>query len=52
MTGSEAFNLFKEYGVLDYLTSYYDVLHTFGGEYLAQDIEGFIAERQVSKNHN
>lgn len=46
MTGKEAFRLFKEYGVLDYLGSFYDVLHTFGDKYIVADIDEFIAARQ------
>ena len=30
MNGKEAFLMFKEYGVLDYLGSFYDVLHSYG----------------------
>jgi hypothetical protein len=46
MKGSEAFRLFKEYGVLDYLGSFYDVLHTFGDQYIVQDIDLFIEARR------
>jgi hypothetical protein len=45
--GKEAFRIFKEYGVLDYLTSFYDVLHTFGEKYIVADIDEFIAARQT-----
>ena len=47
MTGNEAFRLFKEYGVLDYLTSFYDVLHTFGERYIVSDIDEYIASRKA-----
>jgi hypothetical protein len=46
MKGKDAFRLFKEYGVLDYLGSFYDVLHTFGHQYLVRDIDLFIGARQ------
>ncbi|MDR2590474.1 MAG: DUF3791 domain-containing protein [Oscillospiraceae bacterium] len=46
MSGYETFRLFKEYGVLEYLTSFYDVLHTYGDKYLVADIDDFIASRQ------
>jgi len=46
MKGNEVFRLFKEYGVLDYLGSFYDVLHTFGEQYIVSDIDEFIATRQ------
>ncbi len=46
MKGGEAFRLFKEYGVLDYLGAFYDVLHSFGDKYIVADIDEFIAARQ------
>ena len=48
MKGNEVFRLFKEYGVLDYLTSFYDVLHSFGDKYLVSDIDSFIAARRTA----
>jgi len=42
MSGKAVFQLFKLYGVLDYITSFYDVLHTFGARYIVQDIDAFI----------
>jgi len=47
LRGNEAFRLFKEYGVLDYLGSFCDVLHTFGDQYIVSDIDEFIAARQT-----
>lgn len=49
MKGNEAFRLFKAYGVLEYLGSFYDVLHTFGDKYIVADIDGFISARQKNK---
>ncbi len=46
--GNEAFHIFKEYSVLDYLDSFYDVLHTFGEHYLVSDIDEFIKARQAA----
>ncbi|MDR0949429.1 MAG: DUF3791 domain-containing protein [Lachnospiraceae bacterium] len=46
MKGAEVLCLFKRYGVLDYIASFFDVLHTFGGKYLVQDIDLFIQARQ------
>lgn len=48
LKGSEAFLVFKQYGVLDYLASFYDVLHTFGDKYIVADIDEFIATRRDS----
>lgn len=44
--------LFKQYGVLEYLEKFYDVLHTTGREYIIEDIDEFIAvRRNLSANH-
>ena len=45
LKGSEAFRIFKQYGVMDYIESFYDVLHTFGDQYIVADIDEFIATR-------
>ncbi|MCL2421212.1 MAG: DUF3791 domain-containing protein [Defluviitaleaceae bacterium] len=45
MNGRDAMALFKEYGVFDYISSFYDVLHSFGDKYIVQDIELFIKAR-------
>lgn len=47
LTGREAMELFKKYGVLDYLNTCFDVLHTTGREYIIEDIDAFI---EVCKN--
>jgi len=46
LKGGEALRLFKQYGVMDYIGSFYDVLHTFGDRYIVADIDEFIASRQ------
>jgi hypothetical protein len=38
--------LFKKYGVLDYLGDFYDVLHSFGWQYLVEEIDLFIDARR------
>ena len=48
LTGREVFKLFIQYGVLDYISSHYDILHSFGDRYLVEDIEGFIRIRQAT----
>ena len=45
LTGREAMTLFKKYGVLDYLGTCYDVLHTTGRQYIIEDIDLFIKAR-------
>lgn len=46
LSGAEAARLFTEYGVFDYLTSFYDVLHSMGANYLVEDIDQFIEARR------
>ena len=46
MTGTETVKRFKEFCVFDYLTSFFDVLHTAGAQYIVEDIDMFIAARQ------
>jgi uncharacterized protein YneR len=47
LNGKDAIRLFKRYGVMDYISSFYDVLHTFGDKYIVQDIDLFIEARQL-----
>ena len=47
LKGNETLRLFKQYGVMDYIGSFYDVLHTFGDKYIVADIDEFITVRQT-----
>ena len=46
LSGKEALRLFNEYGVMDYIGSFYDVLHSFGDKYIVSDIDEFIEARK------
>lgn len=46
LTGRETMKLFKKYGVLTYLDTCFDVLHTTGRAYIIDDIDLFISTRQ------
>ena len=46
LTGKQAIELFKKYGVIDYIISYYEALHTTGANYTIEDIDLFIEARQ------
>lgn len=48
ISGKETMELFKKYGVLDYLTVCYDVLHTTGRNNIIEDIDIFIEARKNS----
>ena len=49
MKATETLHLFKDYGVLEYIEKFYDVLHTFGQQYILADIEEFIEKRRSNK---
>ena len=46
MTGKQVIELFKHYGVSEYLISCYEALHTTGQQYIVEDIDLFIESRQ------
>jgi len=46
LNGKDVIHLFLKYGVLEYISSFYDVLHTFGDQYIIEDIDRFIEVRQ------
>ncbi|MBQ6864328.1 MAG: DUF3791 domain-containing protein, partial [Clostridia bacterium] len=45
LTGKQAVALFNKYGVFDYITEFYDVLHTTGYNYINNDIDLFLTSR-------
>ena len=46
MDGADVKKLFDEQGVSDYLIQNYEVLHTQGKEWLLDDIDTFIKNRE------
>ena len=46
LTGRETMSLFKKYGVLQYLDTCYDALHSTGRAYIVEDIDIFIDVRK------
>ena len=47
LTGKQAIDLFKQYGIIDYVMSCYESLHTTGTNYIIEDIDLFIEARQL-----
>ena len=43
LSGRETLRLFKQHGVMDYLSSAYDLLHSFGEQRIVADIHEFIS---------
>ncbi len=48
-TGSEVMNLFEQYGVTEYLSDNFEVLHTQSHQWLLEDIDDFIRQRKKEK---
>ena len=48
MTGEQVIGLFKEHGIIDYVMSCYEALHTTGWQYTVEDIDLFIEARQAT----
>ena len=46
MTGKQTIELFSQYGVLDFILSCYEALHTTGPDYIIEDIDLFVEAHQ------
>lgn len=50
LTAKDVYQRLKTSGILsEYIVPSYDVLHTFGKEYLMEDLTGFMREKGVLK---
>lgn len=47
LTGKQVMELFTEYEVCEYIFDCYEALHTTGDNYIINDIDMFIKERQA-----
>ncbi len=46
MSGEQVLDLFSKYGLVDYLSESYDVLHTQGRQWLIEEIDEYIEIRR------
>ena len=46
MGGEQVLDLFSKYGLVDYLSEFYDVLHTQGRQWLIEEIDEYIEIRK------
>ena len=46
LSGEETVRLFDKYEVFQYLSDFYDILHTSGINYIIDDIEAYISYRK------
>ena len=49
LSGQEVLNVFDRYGILEYLSEYYDVLHSQSRQWIIEDIEEFISIRNTKE---
>ena len=48
MTGKQVIEMFKSYGVTDYILSCYEALHTTGTNYIIEDIDHFVETHRAT----
>ena len=48
LSGKDVISLFNKYAVIDYIRSFYEVLHTTGTRYLVNDIDLYIKSRATA----
>ena len=46
LSGQEVLAFFDQFGVLEYLSNHFEVLHTQGAQWIIEDIEEFIKIRK------
>jgi len=46
LTGKAAYDIFQKHQVFNYISEYFDILHSFGSLYLINDIDEFISNRE------
>ena len=49
LNGKEVTELFEKYDVFNYITTFLEALHTTDGQYIIEDIDGYI-ESKITKN--
>lgn len=47
--GEKAMGILAQYGILDYLSENYEVLHTQGSQWLIEEIDEIIENRNIAK---
>lgn len=49
LNGKEVIAIFDEYSIFDYLKEFYESLHTFGTNYIVNDIDEYIKAKQQER---
>ena len=45
LSGADVAKIFDRYGIYEYVTKYFEVLHTMGDEYIVEDIDNYISSK-------
>lgn len=48
LTGKQVMDLFRKYGISEYIISCFEALHTTGANYIIEDIDLYIKTRQTA----
>ena len=46
LTGKASFDVFKKYKIFDYISDFYDLLHSYGTLYIINNLDEFISHRK------
>lgn len=49
LNGKEVTELLEKYDIFNYITTFFEALHTTGDQYIIEDIDGYI-ESKITKN--
>ena len=47
LTGPEAIALFNQYGIMEFVRQFFELLHINGDEYIVKEIDDYIAEQKA-----
>ncbi len=47
ITTEDVVNLFDQYGIAEHFCDFYDVLHTYGHQWLVEEIDKMINDRKI-----
>ena len=47
LTGAEVIGLFNQYGIMEFVRQFFELLHINGDEYIVKEIDDYIAEQKA-----
>ena len=46
LTGAETVQLFNQYGIMEFVRKFFDILHINGDDYIVKEIDAYISEQK------